>query len=546
MGGWGSAYRRTTLLAAVNDSPGSAPEGPTAPTPKSEAVAPPADPTRPGDAEARTGAESQPSQERRRVRRRRRGRGAAGGSAEGAEAEGSPAASEGSAAEDAASGEQPPRTKGRRRRRGARKGGESADDAKPDAPSKSAAREAAPKRDASKRPARRGARPDAGARRPDTLSASAVRALSEMARGLLDAEGVDPFSRPRWLDLKLRVPLDFERDARKAAQDVVSQILGRVAEVRAHEQALRPGSAFCYFSESADAPTARPQKPREIFDGYSSTGRPVFTDFVTLAIERRDAGIDDLVDGQDVIVTHVSMGRVLRTQQLHEFGAESGVYRILGQVDAGLYPLLGSDQKAAFSFQLLRGTTLDGSPRFRLHWVGAAEVRDIADPAVGSILKRFQLRLERESLRFAGLHNQGGGGVPDEEEFVLPLLQELAKRLSGRARRAVRRTEHATQRVDERVRPTAKAWDDAREAGDDRILRDDEQGTIVVVGPKNRLHVFSPEAMHVTSFVLTGGQVQKRRGEGRWHPAEPEERGEFRLALRRRLQQGEVAEPESL
>ncbi|MDA0374573.1 MAG: hypothetical protein O2865_12370 [Planctomycetota bacterium] len=382
-----------------------------------------------------------------------------------------------------------------------------------------------------------GRRPEA--RRPDTLSASAVRALSEMARGLLDAEGVDAFSRPRWLDLKLRVPLDFERDARKAAQDVVAQILGRVAEVRAHEQALRPGSAFCYFSQSASAPTARPQKFREVFDGYSSTGRPVFSDFVTLSIERRDTGIDDLVDGQEVIVTHVSMGRVLRTQQLHEFGAESGVYRILGQVDAGLYPLLGSDQKAAFSFQLLRGTTLDGSPRFRLHWVGGAEVRDIADPAVGSILKRFQLRLERESLRFAGLHNQGGA-APDEEEFVLPLLQELAKRLSGRARRAGRRTEHATQRVDERVRPTAKAWDDAREAGDDRILRDDEQGTIVVVGPKNRLHVFSPEAMHVTSFVLTGGQVQKRRGEGRWHLAEPEERGEFRLALRRRLQQGDL------
>jgi hypothetical protein len=45
----------------------------------------------------------------------------------------------------------------------------------------------------------------------------------------------------------------------------------------------------------------------------------------------------------------------------------------------------------------------------------------------------------------------------------------------------------------------------------------------------------------VTSFVMTGGQVQKRRSEGRWHPAEPEERGEFRLALRRRLKAGEAA-----
>jgi hypothetical protein len=31
--------------------------------------------------------------------------------------------------------------------------------------------------------------------------------------------------------------------------------------------------------------------------------------------------------------------------------------------------------------------------------------------------------------------------------------------------------------------------------------------------------------------------VQNRRQEGRWHPAEPEERGEFRLALRRRLRE---------
>jgi hypothetical protein len=384
--------------------------------------------------------------------------------------------------------------------------------------------------------------PPAG-RRPEHLGTVAVKALAEMARALLDAEGVDPFARPRWLDLQLRVPLDPDRDAVRAAGEAVRQLVARVEDVRRHESALRPGSVYCYFSNSAEAPHSRPQQPREVFDGFSSTGRPVFTDFVTLAIERRDAGIDDLVNGEDVVVTHVSMGRVLRTQQLQEFGAESPVYRILGQVDAGLYPMLGSDQKAAFSFQLLRGTTLDGMPRFRLHWVGAADVRDIADPAVGSILKRFQLMLDRETLRFAGLGKNGA--APDEEEFVLPLLQELGKRLAGRARRAGRRTEHATQRADERVRPTAKAFGDAKEAGDDRILRDDEQGTIVVVGPKNRVHVFGTDGRHVTSFVMTGGQVQKRRSEGRWHPAEPEERGEFRLALRRRLKAGEASAEDS-
>ena len=42
-------------------------------------------------------------------------------------------------------------------------------------------------------------------------------------------------------------------------------------------------------------------------------------------------------------------------------------------------------------------------------------------------------------------------------EFVLPLLQDLARRLSGRAKRQGRRTEHAVQRADEGQRPTTKA-----------------------------------------------------------------------------------------
>lgn len=483
------------------EQPAEAP-APAESAPPAGAAASEASPTPAEGGEAGGQAPEKPKRRRRRRRKKRPAETGEGGTAEGGAAETTSAPAAGTDAEPA------PKRKRQKRRKG---GGE-----------------APPSRKA--------------VRRPEHLGTIAVKALSEMARALLDAEGVDPFGRPRWLDLRLRVPLEPDRDAARSSGDVVRQLVERVGEVRRHESALKPGSVYCYFSDSAEAPTSRPTKPREVFDGFGSTGRPTFTDFVTLAIERRDPGIDELVNGEDIIVTHVSMGRVLRTQQLHEFGAESPVYRILGQVDAGLYPMLGSDQKAAFSFQLLKGTTLDGLPRFRLHWVGAADVRDIADPMVASILKRFQQRLDRESLRFAGLGQNGT--APDEEEFVLPLLQELSKRLAGRARRVGRRTEHATQRSDERQRPTAKAWDDAKVAGDDRILRDDEQGTIVVVGPKNRVHVFSFDAKHVTSFVMTGGHVQKRKAEGRWHGAEPEERGEFRIALKRRLKEGdtEVAE----
>ena len=50
-----------------------------------------------------------------------------------------------------------------------------------------------------------------------------------------------------------------------------------------------------------------------------------------------------MLAGDDRILTHVTMGRVLRTQQLAEFGGESAVYKILGQVDDGLFRVLAAD-----------------------------------------------------------------------------------------------------------------------------------------------------------------------------------------------------------
>ncbi len=362
-----------------------------------------------------------------------------------------------------------------------------------------------------------------------------------MAQGLLQIEGVDFLSMPRFVDVQLRIPIDAQRDGAKAASQAVEQILRRVKEVRDHDRALVPGAVYSYHSETADAEACRPPNPRDVFDGYGSTGRPNFTDFVTMAIERKDDGIDELLAGGDVVLTHVTAGRVLRTAQLAEFGKSSPVYRILGQVDAGLYPLLNSDARAAFSFQLLLGSTLEGRPRLRVHPVGNADVLDVADPSVPQILSGFQRKLDQESLRLAG--EQANGDETDPEEFAMPLLQELARQLVGRSRRRSRRTKHADERTQQGQRPTSKAYEDASGANDEHLLWDDRENTVVVLGGRGRVHVFSPEAKHVTSLVMQGSAVNKRRQQGQWRPAEPEERGEFRIALQqqRRIHEAEVA-----
>lgn len=364
----------------------------------------------------------------------------------------------------------------------------------------------------------------------------AVRALAEMAQGLLRVEGVDPLAMPRFLELQLRVPLDGGGDLQRAAGTAVEQILQRVREVREHERALRPGAVYSYFAGSSHAEGCRPTEPRHVFDGYSSTGKPQFADFVTMAIERKDPNIDRLLAGEDIVLTRVTMGRVLRTQQLAEFGGNSPVYKILGQVDAGLFRVLGAAGKCAFSFQLLRGSTLEGRVRLRLHAVGAVDPMDLADPALMQILSRFQRQLDAEALRLQGQSQQG---EVDEEAFVLPLLNDLARQLQNRTRNAGRRTQHGLERSETGQRPTSRAYPDAGEASDDAILWDLDQNTIVVLGGKGRVHVFSPQGKHVTSVMMQGSAIDRRRHMGRWRLAEPEERGEFRIHIKRLIATGQ-------
>jgi len=106
----------------------------------------------------------------------------------------------------------------------------------------------------------------------------------------------------------------------RCSSQMVDEVLALIEEVQSNETAMAPGSVYCYFNESAEAAGCRPDEPRKVFDGYGSTGRPKFTDFVTMAIERKAKGIEGLVGGEDVTLTHVTQGRILRTAQLQEFG----------------------------------------------------------------------------------------------------------------------------------------------------------------------------------------------------------------------------------
>ena len=83
-------------------------------------------------------------------------------------------------------------------------------------------------------------------------------------------------------------------------------------------------------------------------------------------------------------------------------------------------------------------------------------------------------------------------------------------------------------------RPTSTALQDALHAAPRSIYRDVEEMTWVILGPKNRVHIFNDDALHVTSIVYPGETVRERTARGRWKVPRAEEMAAFRQALARR------------
>jgi hypothetical protein len=53
-----------------------------------------------------------------------------------------------------------------------------------------------------------------------------------------------------------------------------------------------------------------------------------------------------------------------------------------------------------------------------------------------------------------------------------------------------------------------------------------------VLGAHHRVHVFSTAGKHVTTLLIDGEGVRKRRSRERWEPLPPQAASEFRAALK--------------
>ncbi len=371
-------------------------------------------------------------------------------------------------------------------------------------------------------------------RAPISVEARAKRALEELrelARGLALRQGVVPDE----VEVEsIVLPLRAALAAPVTDEDVAGLLASlepRVADAIKASSAFRAGRMFCFLCDSSECSHAAPGDTRDTFCGYRPTGKPEWQSFTNLCIQRQDERVDQLFGDRPAIIAVVQSAEELKQGLLPGFGQGSTVFNVLGQVVIGLLPRnldpgRPVDERVALTLQIVETRTGTSGRRLRLNLIGLPEAEIVATAtSAGSrgpaesfrrTLRTTRDRVRSEARRVRDAEERGE--TPDIESRMGPLLARIRGDVERCFRPVHRRTRHAQERHEGGERPTSRAYADARTSPDERFLEDVERETIIVLGPRNRAHVFSPAGRHVTSLQLRPGEVDRKVDRRRWRP----------------------------
>jgi hypothetical protein len=412
--------------------------------------------------------------------------------------------------------------------------------------------------------------------------ADAVGALEQAAREILAAEQhVAPEAKVDAVELP--VVLGFSgSDTRLAAEirlaeseKLVELLRGRVRDALLNAVAFQRGRVYCLRCENSLCAHSSPPTARSVFAGYEETGRPEWVELDKLLHRKGDPRIERLYGGRDLVA--LTLHRDELYGRLFE-GFDGPKWRcyVLGQLCVGYFVPNGERSAAparpedrwqserrprergelmALTVQVVRTEKAPEGAMLGLNLVGrrpelggggsgtniSGGVTSLASGAAAldeSILEGLPdaLRhLRRETGVFSG---RGGSRVPGIGvalerlvNRVANLLRDASRDLEHRTRMDGRRTGHARDRARQGDRPTHKAFEDARAAGDTDLFWDVQENTVVVVGPSNRVHFFGIDGRQVTSVVFPGHVIQQRVNQQRWAPIDAEKRARFRRGV---------------
>jgi len=378
-------------------------------------------------------------------------------------------------------------------------------------------------------------------RRLDELQEELSSAFYRLYAERQELTGLSGDPRPATLELSLELSPDGGADG--SADQLYRQVRDAAARLADRSAAFPWGHVYCYWCRSFTCGHSTPPEPRSVFSEYSPTGQPLWRELSSLLLERGDPRIEDIFRNEGgAPISLVQSGHELAARQLAVYGKSSSIYRILGQISLGylVHPRATNGDRAPFAvtFQAIAGYGDSAAAQLNVLGVlpdgsAAAQALDEHfDPRITDAISTTRRRLADIALTTVARRRR----ARERSRRTLAALHLLAKNLDRIFRQGQRRTRHSQDRHRNRGRPASVALRDALNAGRGSVYRDVEEKTWVIIGPKNRVHVFNDRAMHVTSIVYPGETVRQRTTRGKWISPREEEVRDFLDALHVRAQ----------
>lgn len=320
--------------------------------------------------------------------------------------------------------------------------------------------------------------------------------------------------------------------------ELAEQALASAAECLAESQPFRNGCVYCYACRTAACEHARPAESGQVFAGYQPTGKPYWEEFFNFLLALGDDRAERLFAPRPELLARVVGRQRLTAEQLDSFGRNSLTYRVWGQVVAGYVTV--AEERMALTVQLVENK----AHQLRLQVLAPDTLLAALADAPGE--SRSALHRVHEAIRGARRsmadishlwearhHPRQAAGIR-EKAFVV--LRHLAHSIERKGRQDGRRTAHAEQRANQQ-RPVHTAREDLGQATEADFFRDRFRNSLIVLGKAGRAHAFNEEGCHITSFALTGDELERRLQRRRYQPLNEAER----IAFRQRAMTGQPA-----
>ncbi|MFN0057162.1 MAG: hypothetical protein ACKVX7_01780 [Planctomycetota bacterium] len=378
------------------------------------------------------------------------------------------------------------------------------------------------------------------------------QAFADAVRGAVHQTLGDDVRVPANSRIEIRLSMPLGVSARAPAAGLAADIRERIAllkhDLQLEQLGYTDGRLHCHWCGTTACEHAVPPDARAVFVGYEPTGTPRWRDFTSWVIERRDLRVDRLFLKPVQPFAIASPGSDLVADLLPEFGKRGGPYRIAAQVVAGNFSLAKSngdgERGIAVCAQIIeqsRSSRLTPGYTLNLLWSPTTSpqlptlIAERACPLLSQWVDglRGAMRDLRSALREQ--HSvRARGSQRIARELAWRALARTVAQLEKYGRRLDGRTLHARERALDPTRPTTSALADAHRASNQDIFLDRQQDTLIVRGPRQRVHVFRHDGTLITSIVYSAKSIEERLRLKRWIPLEPDAFRAWRDTLARR------------